>query len=540
MNDLFAKATKWAENDHDPNTKQELTELIVKAKGDQDALADLQNRFSGFLKFGTAGLRGEVGAGESRMNLALVRQATAGLAQYLLARSNGKTPVLIVGNDARFMSKEFADEVASVATHLKIEVKQLPSNVPTPLLAYSVKMLNADCGVMITASHNPPQDNGYKVYDELGAGIIPPVDEEISLQISKQQLPLVIAENLTWQQIDTKKEYLNRLKIVVPKIEHRDLKIAYTPLHGVGKELFMQAVDNLNLTNVFVVAEQAQPDPTFKTVNFPNPEEPGATDLLIELATKVDADLAIANDPDADRCAIGINDSGNWRMLKGDELGILFAWWIMQKPNLDKQSVFSSSIVSSSLVPKMAKENGFIGQTTLTGMKWAGHITNLSFGYEEAIGYSVDPEAVSDKDGISAALLAIEIMDWAKGENKSLTEVLAEIYQTYGLHLTEQVSVRLADIDIAKQKVTELITNPPKLLADEAIISVIDMKQGFQGLAPSVGVVFELASARVIVRPSGTEPKIKCYLEVNGDYSTKSTQEKRLKELSIAMTQLLS
>jgi phosphomannomutase len=540
MNDLFEKATKWVENDHDPNTKQELTELIIRAKEDQNTLIDLQNRFSGFLKFGTAGLRGEVGAGESCMNLALVRQATAGLAQHLLAKTSGKVPVLIVGHDARFMSKEFANEVAKVATHFKIEVKQLPGNVPTPLLAFSVKMLKADCGVMITASHNPPQDNGYKVYDELGAGIIPPVDEEISKQISKQELPLAIAEELTWQQIDTKQDYLKRLKSIVPKIEHRDLKIAYTPLHGVGKELFMQAVDNLDLTNVFVVAEQAQPDPTFKTVKFPNPEEPGATDLLIDLAQKVDADLAIANDPDADRCAIGVQEAGNWRMLKGDELGILFAWWIMQKPNLDKQSVFSSSIVSSSLVPKMAKENGFLGQTTLTGMKWAGHIANLRFGYEEAIGYSVDPAAVSDKDGISAALLAIEIMDWAKGENKSLTEVLAEIYQTYGLHLTDQISIRLSDVEIAKQKVAELIKNPPKTLANELISSVIDMKQGFNGLPSSVGVVFELTSARVIVRPSGTEPKIKCYLEVNGEYGTKSTQEKRLKELSNAMTQLLS
>ncbi len=540
MKDLFEKANAWAENDHDPNTKEELLTLIESAKADEAALAELQNRFSGFLNFGTAGLRGEIGAGESRMNLSLVRQATAGLAQYLLAKTPGKTPLLIVGNDARFLSQEFAKEVALVATHFKIKVLQLPSNIPTPLLAFTVKKLNADCGVMITASHNPPKDNGYKVYDEFGAGIIPPVDKLISEEIAKQNKPLTINSNLTWDLIDTKKDYLARLKQVVPKIEHRDLKIAYTPMHGVGKDLFMQAADNLNLTNVFVVSEQAEPDPTFRTVAFPNPEEPGACDLLLNLAMKINADLAIANDPDADRCAIGINHQGTWHMLKGDEFGILLAWWLIQKKKLPEKSVFSSSIVSSSLVPKMARANGFTGTTTLTGMKWAGHIKDLAFGYEEAIGYCVDPEAVSDKDGISAGLLAIELMDWAKGENKSLIEVLDEIYANYGLHLTSQVSIRLENIELAKQKVSQLISNPPNSLNGEKVHQVKDMSQGFENLPPSDGIVFELTDARIIVRPSGTEPKIKCYLEVIGDLTAKSTQQLRLKELASAMGQLLS
>lgn len=540
MNDLFERANSWAKKDHDPNTKKELLDLIAKAQNDESARSDLQSRFNGFLKFGTAGLRGEIGAGESRMNLALVRQATAGLSQYLLNKAQGKTPLLIVANDARFMSKEFAHEVALVATHFKIQVLQLPSEVPTPLLAFTVKKLNADCGVMITASHNRAKDNGYKVYDEFGAGIIPPVAELISEQISLVTQPFNISQDQSWEQIDTKKDYLNRLKEFIPKIEHRDLKIAYTPMHGVGKELFMQAADNLNLTNVFVVTEQAEPDPNFKTVEFPNPEEPGASDLLIELAKKIDADLAIAHDPDADRCAVGINQDGNWRMLKGDELGIVLAWWLLQKPNLKKDEVFSSSIVSSSLVPKMAKAHGCIGETTLTGMKWAGHIKNLKFGYEEAIGYLVDPAAVSDKDGISAALLTIELMDWLKGENQTLLALLDDVYEGYGLHLTEQISIRLENIEIAKGKVKQLISNPPKKLGIESITEVIDMSLGFENLPPSEGIILKLSEARVVVRPSGTEPKIKCYLEVIGELANKSAQEKRLGDLSKAMSDLLT
>ncbi len=539
MTDLFERAQRWAENDPDEKTKAELISLLAQAKSDQRALKDLESRFSGFLEFGTAGLRAEIGAGESRMNLAVIRRATAGLCEYLLKHSNNQTPLLIVGNDARRMSAEFATEVCRVASSFGLRVKQLPSQVPTPLVAYSVKKLKADCGVMITASHNPPKDNGYKVYDHFGAGIIPPVDELISTYIS-QQNEVIKIDSATWEQIDTRPQYLARLKELVSNIEHRDLRIAYTPLHGVGLDLFMQSMQNLQMSQVFVVSEQAQPDPTFKTVSFPNPEEPGATDLLLALASKVKADLAIAHDPDADRCAVGAVYENSWRMLKGDELGILLAWWLMQKPNLKPTDVFSASLVSSSLVVKMAKANGFLGETTLPGMKWAGHIKDLVFGYEEAIGYLVDPKAVSDKDGFSTAVLVIELMDWAKGENKSLFSILDEIYQQYGLHLTEQISVRLPNVTLAKEKSQNLILNPPKYIGTEMVEAVIDMRNPQGNLPASTGVILQMANARVIIRPSGTEPKIKCYLEVIGEFKDKSQVSGRLANLALAMESILN
>jgi phosphomannomutase len=540
MTDLFEKAKRWAQNDPDEKTKLELNSLLIQAQNNKTALADLESRFSGFLEFGTAGLRAEIGAGESRMNLAVIRRATAGLCEYLRENSNHQSPVLIVGNDARWMSEEFATEVCRVAASFGVIVKQLPSKVPTPLVAYTVKKLKADCGVMITASHNPPKDNGYKVYDHFGAGIIPPVDEMISNHIAQQNENIKLDLSATWEQIDTRPQYLERLKEFVPKIEHRDLKIAYTPMHGVGLDLFMQSMQNLQMSEVFVVSEQAQPDPTFKTVLFPNPEEPGATDLLLALANKVDADLAIAHDPDADRCAVGVKYQNTWRMLKGDELGILLAWWLMQKPNGKASDVYCTSLVSSSLVPKMAQANGFIGKTTLTGMKWAGHIENLVFGYEEAIGYAVDPEAVSDKDGISTAILVIELLDWAKGENRSIFAILDEIYQQHGLHLTQQISVRLSNIELAKEKIQNLISNPPKTIGTEVVEAVIDMKNPVAQLPPSSGVILQITNARVIVRPSGTEPKIKCYLEVIGEFEDKSQVEGRLNDLALAMESILN
>lgn len=539
MTDLFETAKRWAQNDPDEKTAHQLNLLITAAQTDQVALADLKSRFSGFLEFGTAGLRAEIGAGESRMNLAVVRRATAGLCAYLLENSKQSPPLLIVGNDARWMSAEFALAVCQVATAFGIKVKQLPSKVPTPLVAFTVKKLKAACGVMITASHNPPKDNGYKVYDHHGAGIIPPLDKIISTHIAAQKEISEVSPASSWEQIDTRNQYLERLKEFVPQILHRDLKIAYTPLHGVGLELFIQAMNNLHLDNIFVVAEQAQPDPTFKTVQFPNPEEPGATDLLLALAKAVDADLAIAHDPDADRCAVGVKSENTWKMLTGDELGILLAWWLMQKPKTKPTDVFSASLVSSSLVPKMATANGFIGETTLTGIKWAGHIKNLVFGYEEAIGYAVDPKYVSDKDGFSTAVLVIELLDWAKGEKSSLFSILDKIYQQYGLHLTQNISVRLANSNLAKAKVQKIIADPPKNINHEIVESVIDMNNPVTHLPPSSGVILQLRNARVIIRPSGTEPKLKCYLEVIGQFGDKPQVEKRLSDLTFAMQSLL-
>ena len=512
MSDLLISLAKnWAEHDPDTKTKQQVLDLIKD--NDIDKLTSL---FSGDLEFGTAGLRSEIGPGQSRMNRAVVIRATYGLCQYLLNKYPNKKPKLIVGNDARHLSDQFAQDVCGVAVSLGLEVFRLPSNLPTPVLAFGVRHIGADAGVMITASHNPPQDNGYKVYDHLGAGIIPPMDKEIAQLIKSAPMADEIKLASGWSEIDITKQYQQRAAQLVTN-NYGQIKVAFTPMHGVGQETFDACMKEAGFNPSINVAEQTKPDPDFPTVSFPNPEEPGAMDLLLALAQTIDADVAIANDPDADRCAVAVPEKGNWKVLSGDELGFLLAWWMIEKSkltNVPLRGQMVASIVSSSLVPKMAQAHGLKGASTLTGVKWMGHLENLIFGYEEAIGYCTDPDFVRDKDGITAALRVVEMISYLKQNNNSVTGILNEIYQEFGVHLTKQLSFRFASVSEAIKITQKLISDSPTKIGEFNVEKVENMNDGIDGLPPTSGIRLTTKNGRIIVRPSGTEPKLKCYLEV--------------------------
>ena len=512
MSDLLISLAKnWAEHDPDTKTKQQVLDLIKD--NDIDKLTSL---FSGDLEFGTAGLRSEIGPGQSRMNRAVVIRATYGLCQYLLNKYPNKKPKLIVGNDARHLSDQFAQDVCGVAVSLGLEVFRLPSNLPTPVLAFGVRHIGADAGVMITASHNPPQDNGYKVYDHLGAGIIPPMDKEIAQLIKSAPMADEIKLVTGWNEIDITTQYHQRAAQLVTN-NYGQIKVAFTPMHGVGQETFDACMKEAGFNPSINVAEQTKPDPDFPTVSFPNPEEPGAMDLLLALAQTIDADVAIANDPDADRCAVAVPEKGNWKVLSGDELGFLLAWWMIEKSkltNVPLRGQMVASIVSSSLVPKMAQAHGLKGASTLTGVKWMGHLENLIFGYEEAIGYCTDPDFVRDKDGITAALRVVEMISYLKQNNNSVTGILNEIYQEFGVHLTKQLSFRFASVSEAIKITQKLISDSPTKIGEFNVEKVENMNDGIDGLPPTSGIRITTKNGRIIVRPSGTEPKLKCYLEV--------------------------
>ena len=512
MSDLLISLAKnWAEHDPDTKTKQQVLDLIKD--NDIDKLTSL---FSGDLEFGTAGLRSEIGPGQSRMNRAVVIRATYGLCQYLLNKYPNKKPKLIVGNDARHLSDQFAQDVCGVAVSLGLEVFRLPSNLPTPVLAFGVRHIGADAGVMITASHNPPQDNGYKVYDHLGAGIIPPMDKEIAQLIKSAPMADEIILGAGWNEIDITKQYQQRAAQLVTN-NYGQIKVAFTPMHGVGQETFDACMKEAGFNPSINVAEQTKPDPDFPTVSFPNPEEPGAMDLLLALAQTIDADVAIANDPDADRCAVAVPEKGNWKVLSGDELGFLLAWWMIEKSkltNVPLRGQMVASIVSSSLVPKMAQAHGLKGASTLTGVKWMGHLDELIFGYEEAIGYCTDPDFVRDKDGITAALRVVEMISYLKQNNNSVTGILNEIYQEFGVHLTKQLSFRFASVSEAIKITQKLISDSPTKIGEFNVEKVENMNDGIDGLPPTSGIRLTTKNGRIIVRPSGTEPKLKCYLEV--------------------------
>jgi phosphomannomutase len=539
--ELIAVAQNWASHDPDLKTKKQVEELI--ANNNIEKLSEL---FAGDLEFGTAGLRAEIDAGQSRMNRAVVIRATYGLCQYLVSKNPGKKPKLIVGNDARHMSDQFAQDVCGVATALGLEVFRLPSKLPTPVLAFGVRHLGADAGVMITASHNPPRDNGYKVYDHLGAGIIPPMDKEIAQLIKTAPMADEIKLANGWNEIDITTQYHQRASQLVNN-NYGQIKVAFTPMHGVGQETFDACMKEAGFNPSINVTEQTKPDPDFPTVSFPNPEEPGAMDLLLALAKKIDADVAIANDPDADRCALAIPEKGNWKVLSGDELGFLIAWWLIQKSKLTNVSIkgqMVASIVSSSLVPKMAKANGLKGATTLTGVKWMGHLDELIFGYEEAIGYCTDPEFVRDKDGVTTALRIVEMFSYLKRDNTSAEDVLNGVYEEFGVHLTKQLSFRFDSVAKAKEITSKLISNSPTKIGEFSVEKVDDMNKGIDGLPPSSGIRLLTKNGRIIVRPSGTEPKLKCYLEATtlpgNPHENRVIAKKELDSLAESVHQLLT
>ncbi|MFL6023451.1 MAG: phospho-sugar mutase [Marmoricola sp.] len=521
MSDALVEAARaWAAEDPDPATRAELEALI--AARDTVELAD---RFRGTLEFGTAGLRGALGAGPNRMNRVVVLRAAAGLAAYL--RDSGAAPgsSVVIGYDARHNSDVFAQDTAEVMSGAGFTAYLLPRPLPTPVLAFAIRDLGCVAGVMVTASHNPPQDNGYKVYLGDGSQIVPPADAEIANRIaavgSLARIPRGPAAGSGSRIEVLGEEVLEHYRSRVAGLVGpgpRDLKIVYTPLHGVGGSTVQQVLAEAGFSAPHEPPAQAEPDPEFPTVAFPNPEEPGAMDQAMALAAEIGADIVVANDPDADRCAVAIptgdrsESRSGWQMLRGDEVGALLAQHLI---NRGKHGIYAQSIVSSSLLGAMAAAAGEEHQETLTGFKWIGRIPGLAFGYEEALGYCVDPEHVKDKDGVSALLLVCELAAEAKAAGRTVRDLLDDIARRHGLHATDQLSVRFSDLSQIPATMARLRQQAPSTLGGLAVLEVEDLAEGSADLPPTDGLRFTLADhARVIVRPSGTEPKVKCYLEV--------------------------
>ncbi|MBK3633726.1 phospho-sugar mutase [Streptomyces asoensis] len=505
---LLARAHAWLAEDPDPQTRDELASLL--AAGD---VTELAARFDGTLQFGTAGLRGELGAGPMRMNRSVVIRAAAGLAAYLTkeGRAGG---VVVIGYDARHKSEDFARDTAAVMTGAGFRAAVLPRPLPTPVLAFAIRHLGAVAGVEVTASHNPPRDNGYKVYLGDGSQIVPPADAGIAAEIDAiESLKDVPRPESGWQTLDEAvlDAYLARTDAVLAPDSPRTARTVYTAMHGVGKDVLLAAFARAGFPEPVLVAEQAEPDPEFPTVAFPNPEEPGAMDLAFAKARESAPDLVVANDPDADRCAVAVPHEGDWRMLRGDEVGSLLAAHLVRR---GARGVLAESIVSSSLLGRIAEKAGLPYEETLTGFKWIARVDGLRYGYEEALGYCVDPEGVRDKDGITAALLITELASVLKSEGRTLLDLLDDLAVEHGLHATDQLSVRVEDLSVIARAMERLRERPPASLAGLAVTGAEDLTRGTDKLPPTDGLRYTLDGARVIVRPSGTEPKLKCYLEV--------------------------
>ncbi|MGW2846336.1 phospho-sugar mutase [Streptomyces sp. NPDC001274] len=509
--DLISRARTWLAEDPDPETREELARLV-----EAEDLDELAARFAGTLQFGTAGLRGELGAGPMRMNRSVVIRAAAGLAAYLKARGQGDG-LVVVGYDARYKSADFARDTAAVMTGAGLRAAVLPRPLPTPVLAYAIRHLGAVAGVEVTASHNPPRDNGYKVYLGDGSQIVPPADGEIAAEIAAVgPLDGVARPEDGWEVLgeEVLDAYLARTDAVLGAGSPRTARVVYTAMHGVGTSVLTAAFARAGFPAPVLVAEQAEPDPAFPTVAFPNPEEPGAMDLAFATARRTGPDIVIANDPDADRCAVAVPDpaaDGGWRMLRGDEVGALLAAHLVDR---GATGVLAESIVSSSLLGRIAEKAGLGHEETLTGFKWIARVDGLRYGYEEALGYCVDPEGVRDKDGITAALLVAELASVLKERGRTLLDLLDDLALTHGLHATDQLSVRVEDLSVISDAMRRLRGTPPTALAGLPVVSAEDLTRGSDRLPPTDGLRYRLDGARVIVRPSGTEPKLKCYLEV--------------------------
>ncbi|MGA5055556.1 phospho-sugar mutase [Streptomyces cellulosae] len=517
---LIAQAQAWLAEDPDPDTRDELARLI-----DSGDHAELAARFAGTLQFGTAGLRGELGAGPLRMNRSVVIRAAAGLAAYLKKQGtphgDDTAGLVVIGYDARHKSQTFAEDTAAVMTGAGLRAAVLPRPLPTPVLAFAIRHLGAVAGVEVTASHNPPRDNGYKVYLGDGSQIVPPADAEIAAEIDAvASLDDVPRPTAGWETLDDTvlDAYLTRTDAVLSKDSPRTARTVYTAMHGVGKDVLLAAFARAGFPTPDLVTEQAEPDPDFPTVAFPNPEEPGAMDLAFAKARETNPDLVIANDPDADRCAAAVKDGGDWRMLRGDEVGALLAAHLVRR---GATGTFAESIVSSSLLGRIAGKAGLPYEETLTGFKWIARVEGLRYGYEEALGYCVDPDGVRDKDGITAALLLTELASELKSENRTLLDLLDDLAVEHGLHATDQLSVRVKDLGLIAAAMRRLREQPPTELAGLRITKAEDLSEGTDKLPPTDGLRYTLDGARVVVRPSGTEPKLKCYLEVVIPVATK-------------------
>lgn len=522
---LVAAVTAWIAEDPDETTREELAALLEA--GDATTLHE---RFDHPLRFGTAGLRGVVGGGPGAMNRLVVRRTAAGVADWVRHKGAGAPAAgVVVGRDARHGSAAFAGDTVEVLAAAGVAVHVLDEPLPTPLTAFAVRHLAAAAGVVVTASHNPARDNGYKVYDADGSQVVPPADSEIEAASARLALAPAPPAEVAGRVVPVRHDELIEdytAAIGGPTAaasRPRGLRVAYTPLHGVGGAVVPRLLRRAGF-DVDVVAAQADPDPEFPTVAFPNPEEPGAMDLVLALATRTSADLVIANDPDADRCCVAVPVDGGWRTLSGDELGALLGEDRCASTQ-GGDRLCATSIVSSSLLSKIAAAHDVAFAETLTGFKWLGRIgtelgKRLVFAYEEALGYAVS-EAVADKDGMSAALLVCDLAARCKDASTSLPAQLDALYARHGVHLTRQLSFRREGADgmaAIQSAVADLLADPPTTFGGQAVLVVEDLSRGAGGLPPTEGVRLVAGTAtRLIVRPSGTEPKLKAYVEVVGE-----------------------
>ncbi|MDO4434214.1 MAG: phospho-sugar mutase [Alysiella sp.] len=520
MTSLHKKAQNWLAQDPDTETRTELQNLLNQAQsGDVAAEKELAARFADRLQFGTAGLRGRLQAGSMGMNRVLVAQAAKGLANYLLA--NDREPSIVIGYDGRKNSQIFAQDTAEIMAGAGIKTLLLPRLLPTPVLAYAIRHFNTTAGVMVTASHNPPDDNGYKVYlgkQHGGGQIVSPADIQIA-----QQIDLAAQININDYARSPNFDILGE-EVINQYIEKTaqlavqpacDLNYVYTAMHGVGKETLLKTFQAANLPLPHIVVTQAEPDPKFSTVAFPNPEEKGALDLAIALAKEKNAEFIIANDPDADRLAVAIpNEQGEWKPLHGNVVGCMLAWHIA-KNRPEKSGTLACSLVSSPALANIAQKCGFANEETLTGFKYIAKVPNLVFGFEEALGYLVDPQKVGDKDGISAAVVFVDLVRSLKAQGKSIQDYLNDFTQEFGAYASSQISLRVNDLADIGKLTDAFRQNPPAQIGENA---VVQSKDYMNGTEPNNILVYHLNNgSRLIIRPSGTEPKIKLYLDVKGD-----------------------
>jgi phosphomannomutase len=526
---LLAAAEAWLQQDPDETTRAELSALMEA--GDE---AELQARFGKRLQFGTAGLRGRLGAGPNRMNRVSVAQAALGIANWVKQNPEFAKPSVVIGFDGRINSDVFAKDSAAIFAGAGLEVLLFEDMVPTPVLAFATKQGGYSIGVMVTASHNPVKDNGYKVYlggKNGGSQIISPTDTQMAAEITK------VAETLTFDEIpksenfvtggaDLQEAYLEITSALVdPEAERATISTIYTAMHGVGWPALSTLFEYAGLPRPAVVRSQIEPDGNFPTVAFPNPEEPGALNEAFAAAKQVRAKLILANDPDADRLAVAVANKSyrdGYRVLTGDEVGLILAAEIATAArDAGIEGTLASSVVSSSALEAVALYTGQNFVQTLTGFKWISRVPNLLFGYEEALGYCVDPQHTPDKDGISAALVIADLASRLAANGETLEDYLNQLSAIFGHYSTGQISLRYEDVSIAQEKVAALRANPPASI-DGATAAFTDLALGSEALPPTDGLRFDLSDGRrVIVRPSGTEPKLKCYLQAIGaDYKT--------------------
>lgn len=552
MSEYLAAARAWLAQDPDAVTRDELSELIARGEeGDAAAAADLEDRFSTRLTFGTAGLRGALGAGPNRMNRVLVAQAAAGFAAYLRERSSG-TPTVVVGYDGRRNSDVFARDSVEIFAGAGLNAILLPRMLPTPVLAFAVRHLGADAGVMVTASHNPPDDNGYKVYlggADAGAQIVSPADAEIAAHIQRVAdtgdvtvLPRSVGYcNAPESVIDA---YVAATAAVAPAPAGAEgLRWVYTAMHGVGWETVSRVLVEAGYPAPTVVEAQIHPDGRFPTVAFPNPEEPGAMDLAFETARSSDAELVIANDPDADRLAVAVPDAeseAGWRRLTGNEIGLLLGWRAARAAAASATGgSLACSLVSSPGLQAVADHYGLDFHSTLTGFKWISRAPGIVFGFEEALGYLVNPDTVRDKDGISAAVALLGMAAEARADGRTVADLLREFRELFGAFASDQISIRVADVSEIAGIMASLRAQPPAAIGEVAVARIDDLLREVDGLPP--GDVLRLwleDGSRLIVRPSGTEPKLKLYLDVRGSSAKKAAR--RLSALRAGAEALLA